>query len=264
MLQIRKKIKADNPHLSNEDFHEMVLDEYAKVARFKGAVIRMSKEGQAEVTNTFLKKINVLNIDILAQLKSSNPCERFFSVLTKWTEGKRRYLGRKDQLFAVVGIAAAQQSHANIEDRLLLDLQLETNHTRDKMNKQMKAQKARNSLAKKLPRNLLRRKLAKQLKLHKMAKDDKSPKRHKSGKMNPKNAHRTTVEDAKAILADSSSTKCPNTQTEKSKKRRSASLRKCSNCRVSGHNKKNCTEPRYHESDPKKKGADEWDELLES
>jgi hypothetical protein len=116
----------------------------------------MSKEGQAEVTNTFLRKINVVNIDILALLKSSNPCARFFSVLTKWTEGKRRYLGRKNQLFAVVGLAAAQHSHADIEDQLLSDLQLESNQMRDKMKKEVKAQKARTSKAKKRAHNILR------------------------------------------------------------------------------------------------------------
>jgi hypothetical protein len=271
MLKIRKEVKASNPKISEStfDFDRIVAKKYADGARFGGAVMDIGMNGQNRLSKIITSKISDSNIDSLAAQKSSLQCKHFFSVLTKWTEGKRRYLGHGDQLQGVVGLAAAQLSNSNIQDALLADLTMESNQTRETATARLKAQKASRSKSKKKEQNIQRQKVGKQLLNIQMGKDSQSTKRHISGKVDTTEKCQTTVENAEVILADNSGDKIVTRKhnvSKKGKKKLSRSPWKCSNCGAVDHSKKSCHEPKHaFKSEAKKRRHDElsqhWGDL---
>ena len=52
--------------------------------------------GRAKLINEIAKRLDMINIDRVALAMSSHRCENYFSVLVKFTCGKRIYFGRKD------------------------------------------------------------------------------------------------------------------------------------------------------------------------
>ena len=58
-------------------------------SRFKGITMNISLKGQDTVQNEINKRITSENIDRIANLLSSNPCENYFGCLVKYSEGKR-------------------------------------------------------------------------------------------------------------------------------------------------------------------------------
>ena len=56
----------------------------------------MGGKGRAKVKHVIDKRLDIENIDRVALAYSSNKCENFFSVLVKYTSGKRIYLGKND------------------------------------------------------------------------------------------------------------------------------------------------------------------------
>jgi hypothetical protein len=272
MLKIRKEVKESNPELSTFEFNEIVEQKHADGARFCAAVMDIGTSGQNRLSKKITSKISDSNIDSLAAQKSSLPCEHFFSVLTKWTEGKRRHLGHGNQLQGVVGLAAAQLSNPNIQDVLLADLTMQSNQTRETATARLKAQKASRSKSKKKEKNIQRRRVSKRLLNVQMGRDSQSTKRHIAGKVDPTEKCQTTVEDAEVILADNSGDEIAAQKRKVSKKRKkksSSSPRKlkCSNCGAVGHSKKSCHEPKHAlESEAKKRKRDDlsqhWGDLV--
>ena len=49
----------------------------------------ISERGQNELKKVIMKRITQDNINRLANIMSSNLCELYFGILTKFTEGKR-------------------------------------------------------------------------------------------------------------------------------------------------------------------------------
>ena len=70
------------------EFLKAVEEQYAKISRFKGWCMDISERGQIELKKVILKRITQDNIDRLANIMSSNLCELYFGILTKFTEGK--------------------------------------------------------------------------------------------------------------------------------------------------------------------------------
>jgi hypothetical protein len=171
-LKLRKEIKA-NSIFPGELFLDEELDScigarYAKESQFKGKVMDMSSKGRKFVKRVFMSRIKETNIDELAKLETSNRCKNFFGVLTKWTEGECRYLGRKNQIKAVVKLAAALLSDNDVETSLLDHLNLTTNHVRINTSAKLKKQKKQRAAARKMVPNKERRKASKQTQLEKM------------------------------------------------------------------------------------------------
>ena len=77
-------------------FNEQKIDEdYAANSRFSGISMSMGKKGRAKLKQEITKRLDEKNIDRVARCMSSNRCENYFSVLVKYTCGKRIYFGRK-------------------------------------------------------------------------------------------------------------------------------------------------------------------------
>jgi RNA-binding protein YhbY len=87
-VKSREEIIHDNRKEINKD--------YASKARFKGKQMSMGKAAREKVYQEINKRLDATNIDKVAIAMSSNKCENFFSVLTKYTQGKRLYFGRTD------------------------------------------------------------------------------------------------------------------------------------------------------------------------
>ena len=64
------------------------------------------------------KRLDIHNIDRVALAYSSNKCENFFSVLVKYTSGKRIYLGKKGAWSTRIKFVAALKSNPRISDEI--------------------------------------------------------------------------------------------------------------------------------------------------
>ena len=66
-----------------------IRKEYAKVSRFSGKAMSMGKIGQQTVYREITKRLNEGNIDRVSLAMSSNDCENYFGLLSKFSHGKR-------------------------------------------------------------------------------------------------------------------------------------------------------------------------------
>ena len=104
-------IKQKNPDWSEEK----VQLEYAKDAiRFGGRYMDLSECGIEVLQKVMHKRFNMKNIDKLAKMACSNSCEGFFSVLTKFSEGKRLNLEHTDLWKSMILLVFCRTG--NIED----------------------------------------------------------------------------------------------------------------------------------------------------
>ena len=74
-------------------YSKEVLVKYANESRFQGKSMSMSPAGVAAVNHEISKRLNDSNIDRVALTYSSNNCENFFGMLTKYSHGKRINFG---------------------------------------------------------------------------------------------------------------------------------------------------------------------------
>ena len=73
-----------------------IRKEYAKAFRFSGKAMSMGKIGQQTVYREITKRLNEGNIDRVSLAMSSNDCENYFGLLSKFSHGKRIYFGQTD------------------------------------------------------------------------------------------------------------------------------------------------------------------------
>ena len=95
-----------------------IKSEYAQVARFKGATMSMSEKGQAKVYNEIHKRLDASNIDRVSEAMSSNDCEGFYNMLTKFSHGKRIYYGQTDSWEIFEMLVAGRKSNDRFEDEV--------------------------------------------------------------------------------------------------------------------------------------------------
>ena len=97
--------------------HQYEIDEdYSDKARFSGMSMSMGMKGRAKLMNEITKRLDMKNIDRVALAMSSNRCENYFSVLVKFTCGKRIYFGRKDGWKVRCLYVAASKTNKRLTD----------------------------------------------------------------------------------------------------------------------------------------------------
>ena len=85
------RITWENEKVLNPDeLAELVLSKYAQKGRFKGQYMSISVAGQNVLIKIISTRLNGISIAIVAKILSSNVCENYFSVLTKFSHGKRK------------------------------------------------------------------------------------------------------------------------------------------------------------------------------
>ena len=80
-------------HILEANQHK--VDEENAETRFSGMSMSIGKKGRAKLKNKICNRLDENNIDRVALCMSSNRCANNFSVLVKFTCGKRIYFGRK-------------------------------------------------------------------------------------------------------------------------------------------------------------------------
>ena len=71
------------------EFRKVVEEKYTSLSRFKENVMNVSLIGQNKLKSVISKRLTKDNVDKVAELMSSNLCELYFGVLSKYTEEKR-------------------------------------------------------------------------------------------------------------------------------------------------------------------------------
>ena len=99
-LQLAQARKMSNDVCGTIEDKQAFVDEiekkYCEISRFKGEIMDLSCEGQDILTKVILSRITIENINSIAEILSSNRCENYFSVLVKYTEGKRINMDASD------------------------------------------------------------------------------------------------------------------------------------------------------------------------
>lgn len=95
--------------------------------RFEGKYMDLSQNGMAVLEKEIKKRFNEKNIDKLAEMACSNSCEAFYSVLTKFSEGKRLNLEHTDLwknmiLLVFCRTGNIEETHQELSDILGLDI----------------------------------------------------------------------------------------------------------------------------------------------
>jgi len=195
------------------DLHEDEINkDFAANSRFKGMSMSMGKAGWSKIMNEITKRLDAKNIDRVALAMSSNRCENYFSVLVKYTCGKRIYFGRKDGWKVRCQFVAAKRSNGRITDDVRKGLGVtSTSAVRElSINKQLR-EKEYIRQYKQLPKVKERRKAKKLISSKNVVSNSKNAARHKTEKLSPKE---NVKSDAKKSSAQKQERKrknpCPN------------------------------------------------------
>ena len=195
----------------------------------------MGKEGQNKVSRVITSRVTEKNVDRLAEILSSNQCENFFSIMVKYTEGKRRFLGQSDSLEVLVQFVAGIKSGVDMGSSIMEELGVHSmQQQRAKHHEKKMQRRERDRKQKSTDKYHERRIASKQMKANQMAKDDKSKNKHASDKLHP-------TENCRSNRASAPTPK----------------PRRCGNCHQFGHFAPNCPEPArtaLQKSRPKKRG----------
>ena len=92
----------------------------------------MDREGKEMCIHAIQSRVNKKSIDHLAQIMSSNICECYFSVLVKFSHGKRLNLGQSDSWEVLLHFVAGLMSHSSIDisTRTLHSFKIQENEIR--------------------------------------------------------------------------------------------------------------------------------------
>ena len=158
---------------------------------------------------------------------SSNRCENYFSVLVKYTCGKRIYFGRKKGWKVRLLFTAASLSNNRVNDDVREHIGIGTSSiVREQRIEAALKEKQYQAEYKKTEKYKARRKAKKLVKCKQVVSNARNPARHKTGKLSPK-------ENVK------SATGKPATKNSAPKKRKTP----CPNCKQFHPGK--CPEPDY-------------------
>jgi hypothetical protein len=87
-LDVGAYFAAMDQTATTKEFKQEVNHQYAEKARFKGVCMSISLEGRKKIAKVITSRVNEHNIDCIAELKSNNNCENYFTQIIKHTEGK--------------------------------------------------------------------------------------------------------------------------------------------------------------------------------
>ncbi|KAL7547979.1 hypothetical protein ACHAWF_017085 [Thalassiosira exigua] len=191
-VEVEGNVSKENAKPSDEilELQRDKIDEhYANNSRFSGMGMSMGKTGRAKVKNEITKRLDKSNIAKVSLCMSSNQCENYFSVLVKFTCGKRIYFGRKNGWRVRLLYAAAGRTEKRMTDKIRKRMGVtSTSYVREQRIAQELHRKAYQSAYQKTKKQQRRRKLKKLAKCKESVSNAKDPARHKSGKLSPKEA----------------------------------------------------------------------------
>ncbi|EJK58916.1 hypothetical protein THAOC_20921 [Thalassiosira oceanica] len=187
-----------------------IKSDYAKVARFRGATMSMSKAGQAKVNKVISQRLDKSNIDRVSETLSSNDCEGYFNMLTKFSQGKRINLDQTDSWQCFGMLAAGRKSNDRFEDEVHSLAGMKSMYVRDVQVDRCLRIKDKKRARQQTDVYKDRKKVKQMAKLQDSQKSLTLPGRHKSNKLNAKDNCKSA----------------PEKPQKKRKKRRT----KCKNC----------------------------------
>ena len=201
-----------NEKVSDEDIIRMhkqdILREYAKLARFHGEVMSMGKKGQEKVANEIFKRLDETNINRVAMSLSSNGCENFFSMLVKFSHGKRLYFGQTDSWEVLQLLVVGLKSDDRIEDRIRAHAGILSSYVRDIGTAKLIEKKEYDRKYKATETFKKRRKLKQITKMKDVVKNKTAPAAHRSNKLSPKSTCKSQAPKTKK--AGTKRKKCSN------------------------------------------------------
>ncbi|EJK56195.1 hypothetical protein THAOC_23970, partial [Thalassiosira oceanica] len=213
-----------------------IREKYADNSRFSGMSMSMGQNARKKVLGVIFSRITPDCIDRVCLCLSSNPCENFFSVLVKYTSGKRVYLGKKDGWEVRLNFVAASKSNNRLTDEVRADLNIkETSFVREKSTNLKLKRKAYQAAYKKSEGCKKRRTLQKMGSKVALQANSKDPARHRSDKLKAKDIGKSTTSKGSA-----------------EPRRKKTKKTKCSNCKDI-HPGMNCPEPSYRPVKSRKK-----------
>lgn len=232
-----KTIHGDDDNMTRDEilekYEDKIDEEYAEKARFRGMSMSMGKSGRIKVKGEITKRLDENNIDRVALAMSSNRCENFFSVLVKYTCGKRVYFGKKNGWKVRLKFVAASKSDNRITDKIRHEMGVSsTSVVREERITKANKRKQYYSDYKKQDKYKDRRSHSKQVKCKQVKANASNPSAHKKDKLSPKEDVHIEEPAAKS----------------KTKKR---NKNPCSNCGDFHPGK--CPEPKYRASRKKSK-----------
>ena len=225
------------------DWSVQQLEEaYAKIGRFKGKYMGLSKEGISKLEKLIFKRVDGTNLDRVALILSSNRCENFFNRCVMHSEGKQLNLDQTDQWKIMLYTVLCQASNEHFTKSLSEQIGLEEE------NKIQKAGRAQILREKTLSSNCL------------ASENAKSRRRHQK-QIQDKHTVKETTKDS--YLSDKMSPK-ENGRVQQMARKRKVGPSVCSACGQSGHKaNEGCPFPRKRVTPSVGRGKENKPQLLE-
>ena len=181
---LRKNWKNEKV-LDSDELCKLVIAKYAQKGRFKGQYMSISEAGQNVLIKIIVARLNGINIDIVAKILSSNVCENYFSVLTKFSHGKRKNGDFTDTWRIQQYVVAGLISNENFLLELMEKVGSPINHIRQqKLESIIRAKRYQQGYHKTVEQKN-RRRLATQIRQHALGKLENNKNRHVSDKIQP-------------------------------------------------------------------------------
>jgi hypothetical protein len=228
-LKIKKRLKAIKKSTGKEFTHDDIVIQYSKESRFQGKYMSMDNASIEKVKKAITSRIDRSNVDRIARVMSSNLCENYFSVLVKFSQGKRLNLGQSDSwailAHFVVGLRSNKDFSSLVMQQFGVRQSVVRNEGRSRLEKRKEASKRR----KQSDNYREQRHVRKIQSAAKMGKEMAKSSAHCSGKLSLKDAckadgHHMGQQEKKRV---------------------------CSNCHEHGHTVAECAEANYDMLKPK-------------
>ena len=114
--QLKRGLKTRQDKFGTPWTEQELVKLYSQQGRFKGRIlVVVDAIGQKKLQSVIQSRINEETIDRVSQVLTTNFCENFFMILTKYSEGKRLNFNQKDtwknfQIY-VAGITSTEDGH---------------------------------------------------------------------------------------------------------------------------------------------------------
>jgi len=190
----------------------------------------MDNASMEKVTKVIMSRIDRSNVDQIARVMSSNLCENYFSIMVKFSQGKRLNLGQSNSWAVLAHFVAGLRSNHDFSSQIMERFDIRPSDVRNKVRSHFAKRREYWKTWKQSDKYRKQRHLRKVLSSARMGKEAAKSSAHRSGKLNPKDACQA------------------GSLTGQHGKKRA-----CSNCREPGHTVENCTEPHYKLPKPKGK-----------
>jgi hypothetical protein len=222
-LKIKMKLKANHKRTGEAFTREDIDKRYAKESRFQGKYMSMDDASMEKVTKAITSRIDSSNVDRIARVMSSNLCENYFSVMVKFSQGKRLNLGQSNSWAVLAHFVAGLRSNPDFSTQVMERFGINKSDVRIKVQTQFAKRREYWKEWKQSDKYREQRHIRKVVSSAIMGKEAAKSSAHRSGKLNPKDA-------------------C---QAGSLTGQRGKNKRTCSNCHEPGHTVENCMEPHY-------------------